>query len=211
MKRILFQGDSITDVKRDREDDRYMGSGYPIDVAGTIGCDHPGEYEFINRGVSGFRIVDMYAAIKRDIINLNPDILSILIGINGVWHEITRHNGVSAGKYEKIYCMMLDEIKQALPDVKLVILEPFVLYGSVTCPCEEYPDRWETYSRETPLRREAAKRVAEKYGAIFVPLQEKFDEACKKAPADYWLIDGVHPTVVGHQLIARAWLDAVKL
>lgn len=211
MKRILFQGDSITDVKRDRDDDRYMGCGYPIDVAGAIGCDHPGEYEFINRGVSGFRIVDMYAAIKRDIINLKPDILSILIGINGVWHEITRHNGVDAEKYEKIYCMMLDEIKAALPDVKLVILEPFVLYGSVTCPCEEYPDRWETYQRETPLRRAAAKRVAEKYGAIFVPLQEKFDEACKKAPADYWLIDGVHPTVVGHQLIARQWLQAVQL
>ena len=211
MKRILFQGDSITDVKRDREDDRYMGSGYPIDVAGTIGCDHPGEYEFLNRGIGGHRIVDTYAAIKKNIINLKPDILSILIGINGVWHEISECNGVSAEKYEKIYCMMLEEIKEALPDVKLVILEPFVLYGSVTCPSEEHPERWEVYSRETPLRRAAAKRVAEKFGATFVPLQEKFDEACKKAPADYWLMDGVHPTVVGHQLIARAWLEAVKL
>lgn len=208
MKRILFQGDSITDVHRSRDDDRFMGCGYPTLVSGSIGVDFPGKYEFLNRGISGHRIVDTYAAIKKNIINLKPDILSILIGINGVWHEISEQNGVSAVKYEMIYDLMLGEIKEALPDVKLVILEPFVLYGSVTCPSAEHPERWEVYERETPLRAQAARRIAEKYGAIFVPLQEKFDEASKKAPADYWLMDGVHPTAMGHEIIARAWREA---
>ena len=210
MKRILFQGDSITDANRRREDDLFLGSGYPVMVAGSVAADHPGDYEFLNRAVSGFRVVDLYATVKRDIINLKPDILSILVGINDIWHEVAYQNGVDAVKYEKIYNMMLDEIRQALPNVQFVILEPFVLLGESTCPSAEHPERWERFREETPLRAQAAKRVAEKHGAVFVPLQERLNEACKKAPESWWLRDGVHPTVAGHELIARAWLEETK-
>lgn len=206
MKRILLQGDSITDVHRDRENDRYTGSGYPTIVAGCLAADHPGEYQVFNRGISGNRIVDLYARIKKDFINLKPDIASILIGINGVWHEISERNGVSAEKYEKIYDMMMSELTAALPDTRFMILEPFVMYGSVTCPCEEHPDRWEVYQTETPLRAQAARHIAEKYNAVFVPLQRVFDDAAQKAPSEYWLVDGVHPTIYGHGLIAREWI-----
>ena len=83
--RILFQGDSITDVGRTRDNnDIAMGSGYPLLVKGALGLDNPGKMEFINRGISGNRIVDVYARIKRDIINLKPDVMSILIGVNDV-------------------------------------------------------------------------------------------------------------------------------
>ena len=206
-KLILFQGDSITDAQRNRETDNYPGNGYPTLVKGRLGFDKPGRYAFINRGISGNRIVDLYARIKIDLINLKPDVLSILIGVNDVWHEVSRENGVSAAKFEMVYDLLLTEVQEALPNVKLLVLEPFVLLGSATENTEEKPVRWEYFRDETPLRAAAAKRVAEKHGAVFVPLQERFDEACKLAPPDYWLHDGVHPTSMGHELIARAWME----
>ena len=107
MKKILFQGDSITDAGRSRDDDNYMGVGYPTLVAGTLGADRPAEFEYINRGISGNRVVDLYARIKADIINLQPDYMSILIGINDDWHELEYKNGVSTQKYETIYNMLI--------------------------------------------------------------------------------------------------------
>lgn len=206
MKRILFQGDSITDAGRNRENDVYIGFGYPGHISGMLGCDRPGEFECLNRGISGNRIVDLYQRIKVDFINLKPDIISILIGINGVWHEINYNNGVSAQKYEMVYDLLLTELEEALPGVKIVIMEPFMLEGEATMDCPEIPGRLEYYKRETPLRAAAAKRLAEKHNCAFVPLQAAFDEACKKAPATFWIRDGVHPTCAGHQLIAREWL-----
>lgn len=208
-KRILFQGDSITDCGRNRDDITATGVGYPLMVKAQLGYENPCGYEFINKGISGNRIVDVYARIKLDIINLKPDVMSLLIGVNDVWHELGgRHNGVGAAKFEKIYDMLIGEIKEALPDVKIMILEPFVLEGTATCPTEAEPERWDYFRTEVPLRAAAAKRVAEKYGLPFIPLQEKLDEACGRAPADYWLRDGVHPTAMGHWLITKEWLAA---
>ena len=211
MKRILFQGDSITDAIRSRDNDHFPGNGYPTLLSGKIGCDYPTEYECLNRGISGDRIVDIYARIRRDIINLKPDILSILIGINDVWHEIAFQNGVEAKKFEMVYDLVLTEVKEALPLVSFVILEPFVLSGAATENTSEQPTRYDRFRTETEKRAAAAKRIAEKHGAIFVPLQKEFDDACSLAPADHWLIDGVHPTSAGHELIARTWLKRVKL
>ena len=211
MKRILFLGDSITDARRDRANDHYLGSGYATIVASRVGLTHPGEYEFINRGINGNRIVDLYARIKPDCIDLHPDIVSILIGINGVWHDVSPMDGVSALKYETVYDFMMRELTGALPDARFMILEPYVMQGSITCNCKEYPDRWEKFQRETPLRSRAARRIADKYKAVFVPLQERFDEACIKAPSNCWVFDGVHPTACGHGLIADAWIERCRL
>ena len=96
-KLIVFQGDSITDCGRNREDITSIGVGYAHMVKGQLGYEHPGEYEFINKGISGNRIVDVYARIKNDIINLKPDYMSLLIGVNDVGHELYgMYNGVSA-------------------------------------------------------------------------------------------------------------------
>ena len=132
MKKILFQGDSITDCARNREDDRFMGRGYATNVAQSLGFDYPGEYEFVNKGISGNRIVDLYARMKIDLINLKPDYMSVLIGINDVWHEIARENGVAAEKFEKIYDMLISEVLEELPNIKIMILEPYVLKGTAT-------------------------------------------------------------------------------
>ena len=210
-KLILFQGDSITDCGRNREDKESTGVGYAHMVKGELGYEYPGEYEFINKGISGNRIVDIYARIKADIINLKPDYMSLLIGVNDVWHELgNKHNGVDAEKFEKIYDMLIGEILDALPDIRIMILEPFVLEATATTATEIEPERWDYFRTEVPLRAAAAKRIAEKYGLSYVALQDKFDEACKKAPADYWLIDGVHPTPMGHWLIKNEWMKAFR-
>ena len=209
-KVILFQGDSITDALRSRDNDQFAGNGYPTLVKAKLGYDEPGKYTFLNRGISGNRVVDLYARIKIDLINLKPDVLSILIGVNDVWHEEEIKNGVDAAKFERIYDMLLDEVQEALPGIRLIILEPFVLHGKATENTPEHPTRWEYFRDETPLRAAAARRVAERHGAAFVPLQHLFDEACKLAEPAYWLHDGVHPTAMGHELIAREWLKAFR-
>ncbi len=210
-KKILFQGDSITDAGRSRDNDNNPGTGYPLLVKAQLGAQEPDTYDFINRGISGNRIVDLYARIKIDFTNIKPDYLSILIGVNDVWHELGgRHNGVDAEKFEWMYDRLITEIREACPDCKIMILAPFVLEGGATRSNENEPDRWQNFRDETPLRAEAARRVAEKHGLHFVELQPIFDEACKQADGSYWLGDGVHPTPMGHQLIAQAWLKAFE-
>ncbi len=203
--RILFQGDSITDAGRSRTEDWVLGRGYPLLVESSLGLDEPNQHEFLNRGISGNRIVDVYARIKCDIINLKPDVMSILIGVNDVWHELgDSPNGVDADKFFKIYSMLIEEVKEALPDIKIMILEPFVLEACSTT------EHWEFFSSEVAKRASMAKRVAEKYNLPFIPLQEGFNALASKAPNSYWLGDGVHPTPKGHEFIKNQWLKAFK-
>ncbi len=202
--KVLFQGDSITDASREREYTAYIGQGYATMAAGQIAFEKPGEYEFVNRGISGNRVVDLYARWRVDAINLKPDIITILIGVNDVWHDLDGHrNGVEADRFEQVYDMLIEYTKKQLPGVKIIILEPFVLKASAT------EKNWEYFEKEVPLRAAASKRVAERHGCTFIPLQADFDEACKKAPANVWLDDGVHPHLAGNELIARKLAKAI--
>ena len=208
MKRFLFQGDSITDASRDRKIEDIssysIGHGYATVTAAMLGAKHQGKLEFFNRGISGNRIVDVYARIKYDIINLKPDYLSILIGVNDVWHELEHQNGISAEKFEKLYSMLIEEIKEELPDIKIYILEPFLTHG------EAVDERWDIFRSEVEKRAAVSKLIAEKYNLTFVPLQDKFDKACENVPCTYWTKEGVHPTAMGHGLIAEELIKAVE-
>ncbi len=203
--KILFQGDSITDAGRSREDDEDIGVGYPRYVKAELGFNEPGKHVFINRGISGNRIVDVYARIRNDIINLKPDVMSILIGVNDVWHEFEKSpNGVPADKFYKFYDMLIEEVKEALPNLKIMILEPFALKGSGT---EAYFDEFKC---EVEKRAAMAKKIAEKYDLPYIELQEGFDKLSQLAESAYWLKDGVHPTPMGHYYIKNEWLKAFK-
>lgn len=201
--KILFQGDSITDALRNYDDHTDFGRGYALLVAAELGYENP-DYEFVNKGISGNRIVDVYARIKSDIINLKPDVMSILIGVNDIWSECERQDGVDTEKFYKIYDMLIAEVKEALPNIKIMIMEPCALKGFGN---ESY---WEHFSAEVKKRAEMAKKIAEKYNLPFIPLQEGFDELAKKADASHWLVDGVHPTPFGHEFMKRQWLKAFK-
>lgn len=200
MKRVLFQGDSITDCGRGDG----LGIGYPNLVASALSFEYPGQYEFINRGISGNRVVDLLARWKKDCINLQPDYLSILIGVNDVWHELIEKNGVSAERYETIYMMLIDDVKKALPDIKMLLLAPYITHGTAT------DENWEYFWTEVEKRREAACRVARTYNLPIINLQEKFNMACEATEASQWTRDGVHPTAAGHELIKQAWIEVFK-
>ncbi len=203
--KILFQGDSITDAERDKTSYISVGAGYPLLIKAELGFECPGEYEFINRGISGDRVTDVYARIKNDIINLQPDVMSILIGVNDVWHELLESpNGVDADKYYKIYDMLIQEVKEALPDIKIIIMEPFVLRG---CATEE---KWDLFSNEVKKRAQMAKKISEKYDFPYILLQKGFDELAERAEPNYWLSDGVHPTAMGHEYIKNEWIETFK-
>lgn len=199
--KILFLGDSITDVGRNREDPMSMGAGYPLFVCGRLAVREPGKYLCRNTGVGGDRSVDIYARLKKDCWNFRPDVLSVLMGINDIWHEIGEENGVDAGRFYRFYRMLAADTRERLPDVKMIMMEPFALPGSGT------KDDWDVFARELPLRVQAVRQAADEMGALFLPLQQRLEDACKVQPPAYWLADGVHPTPAGHQLIADAWLE----
>lgn len=210
-KVILFQGDSITDAGRDRNSSGVYttrGFGYATMVAGELGFECPEEYEFYNRGVSGNRVLDLYARIVNDTLNLKPDYLSILIGVNDVWHGIDWANGTGFERFYNVYSMFVKEIKAELPNIKIMILEPFVLEGAATANREDQPERFSIFKSGVLKMAELAKKVAEENNLKFVPLQEKFEKAAENTEQTYWLGDGVHPTAMGHELIKREWLKA---
>lgn len=204
MKTILFQGDSITDAGRNRDYDPHRGSGYATIVSGKLGYEYPDEYNFINRGISGNRSVDLYARIKRDIINLKPDYLSILIGINDIWHELESQNGVSENRFSDIMDMLIYDVKKALPEVKIFMLGAFVTPGTAT------DEKLTEFVSGAKSRAEATKKLCEKHSLSFIDLQAEFDKVIKTSSYENWTCDGVHPTAAGHELIAREWIKVFE-
>ncbi len=204
--KILFFGDSITDAGRSRDADFNLysyGLGYVRSVAGKLLCEAPDKYEIVNRGISGNRIVDLYSRIKIDCWNLEPDVLSILIGVNDVWHETKRKNGVELPRFERVYRMLLEETKERLSSTKIILCEPFVLKGIAT---EEDYDEFLAVKEYAKV----VKKLAEEYGCCFLPLQDKIDAFAEKYGVAACLADGVHPAIGGAQLIADEWLKLFK-
>jgi len=205
---VLFQGDSITDCGRDRaatEPNRAdaLGTGYPLLIASQHLAARPDSgFRFFNRGVSGNTVPDLDARWQSDALDLRPDVLSVLIGVNDLWHKLMGQYAGTVAQYEAGYAALLERTRRALPDVRLVVLEPFALRtGAVT-------DAW---FPEFDQRRAAAARVAARAGATIVPLHSMFERLSAEAPPAYWAADGVHPTVAGHGAIAQLWMQSVTL
>jgi len=201
---ILFQGDSITDMHRDRKNLNpnnigAMGYGYPAHISGYLLMEQAKQqYKIYNRGISGNKVFQLADRWQEDCLDIKPDILCILIGVNDIWHTLSGHYPEgSVEKYEKDYDALLKRTKSALPNVKIIICEPFVLkVGAVD---EQWFPEFDRY-------RKVAKEMADKYADIFIPFQTMFNNAIKKAPAEYWLPDGVHPSIAGAYLMGREWL-----
>ena len=202
---VLFQGDSITDTSRNRNDLYCLGKGYANRIAGVLGHELAEAAPlFINKGISGNRVSDLYARWNEDAIYLNPKRLSILIGINDAWRIMNELPEGAADRFESAYRHLLDITKQYLPDTGLILCEPFIL------KCGAAEERWEDWRTLVANYQSIVRELAREYGAVLVELQKPFDEACNRTDASYWAGDGVHPTAAGHELIARAWIETVN-
>lgn len=199
--RILFQGDSITDGNRGRGADlnHVHGHGYVFLLAARLGAGAPGQNAtFLNRGVSGNTVLELERRWSKDTLELRPDVLSVLIGVND------SSKGIPPEVFEQTYDRLLSAARAADPKLRLVLCEPFL--GASGPAIDKSPGRRERLALLVPVVR----RLAAKHGAILVDFQKVFDEAARRAPSSYWIWDGVHPTTAGHQLMADEWERAVR-
>jgi lysophospholipase L1-like esterase len=204
---ILFQGDSITDAGRSREkadvanEQPGMGNGYAWLAAAEVLVDRPkDDLKIYNRGVSGNKVYQLAERWQADCLDLKPTLLSILIGVNDIWHKLNGKYDGTVQVYERDYHALIERTRKALPKVKLVICEPFVLR------CGAVDLKWFPEFNDF---RAAAQRVADTHHATFIPFQSMFDEAIEYAPPAHWAGDGVHPTAAGASLMAHNWLRIV--
>ena len=207
--RILFQGDSITDSGRNKEDvngfntPRALGNGYAfLAAAELLGEYAPLNLQIYNKGISGNKVYQLAERWDKDCLDIKPNVLSILIGVNDIWHKLNGQYNGTVEIYRKDYTALLERTLKALPNVRLIICEPFGVKGVKAVDDKWYPEFLDY--------QKAAKDIATQFGAVFIPLQSIFDEAQKKAPGAYWTGDGVHPSLAGAQLMAEAWLNVVK-
>lgn len=205
---ILFQGDSITDAGRSRDINEFnngaaLGRGYAFLAA----CELLNKYanknlKIYNKGISGNKVYQLAERWDQDCLALKPTVLSILIGVNDYWHK---HNGKYSGTtkiYQDDFRKLLERTREKLPDVKLIIAEPFAVNKVKAVDDTWYPE-FNEY-------RVAAQEIAKEFNAAWVPFQKVFDEAGKRAPGQHWTGDGVHPSLAGAQLMANAWLEVFK-
>ena len=205
MKKIVFFGDSITDSGRNKEIDFANGSyghGYVLFASGKIMTDKPNEYEVYNRGISGNRIVDAYARIKKDVWNLEPDVISIYLGVNDVWHDIKYNNGVELDRFEKVYRMLLEDTIKRLPNCKLMMIEPFVVEGTRT---SEGENEFEKFLRVYDYAK-VCEKLAKEFDIPYLKTQEMANKLSSENGEKFFAIDGVHPSITGSKLIADEWV-----
>ncbi|TWD82697.1 lysophospholipase L1-like esterase [Kribbella amoyensis] len=203
---MLFQGDSITHGGRGPTEDpnHVLGHSYPFLIAADAAARYPAmRWRFVNRGVSGDSVADLAARWPADAVDLRPDVLSILVGINDV-NQIMNgaSDDVDGHRFRTTYEALLERTRAELPDVLLVLGEPFYL---PTSPVLADRAKWaDLVTGHAAIARE----LASEYGAVFVPYQRAMNVAVSRAPAEYWIWDGIHPTYAGQRVLADAWLEA---
>ncbi|GGA40348.1 SGNH/GDSL hydrolase family protein [Paenibacillus physcomitrellae] len=198
--KVLFIGDSVTDCGRNYGDPASLGSGYAFIAAAEFGRLYPEkQVTFVNKGISGNRVIDLEGRWEKDCLQLKPDYVSILIGINDTWRRYDQNDPTSLESYKEGYRRLIEKtLEQGVK--KLIIMEPFVV------PVIEEQQGW--YEDLNP-KIQAARTLAKEFGALYVPLDGLFNAASAQTGAAYWAEDGVHPSVAGHGLIADAWLRTV--
>ena len=204
---VLFQGDSITDAGRNRQskepnDIGGLGRGYAMLIASRLLADNADRgLKIYNRGISGNKVPDLDRRWQQDCLDLRPQLLSVLIGVNDIWHKLNGAYEGTVEDYEQQLLALLTRTREQLPQTRILVCEPFVLRcGAVN----------ETWFPEFDQRRTACRRVAEQLECSLIPFQALFDEAVKEAPPEYWAADGVHPTLAGHALMAKSWIECMQ-
>ena len=196
--KLLMIGDSITDCGRFGTADG-LGEGYVRFVDAAL---HDEEIKVINKGVSGDTVRDLKARWQRDVLDLNPDWLSVMIGINDVWRQIDNwepeENWILVDEYEQTLDALLGEVGPSLQG--LVLMTPYVLEL----------DKSDEMRAKMDIYGQVVRKLAEKHAAIFVDTQAAFDEFLQTADVSAISNDRVHMNAVGHQVLAKAFLTAIE-
>ncbi|OPH49287.1 GDSL family lipase [Paenibacillus ferrarius] len=196
---VLFQGDSITDAGRIRDNGQDLGRGYALMAAAQFSASCPEkQVQFLNRGISGNRVVDLEQRWQEDCLDLKPNLVSIYIGINDTWRRYDRNDPTSTEAYEKGYRNILTQTAET--GAKLVLIEPFVL---------PVPEDRKLWREDLDPKITVVRELAREFGARLVCLDGLFAQASTRAESSFWAPDGVHPSPAGHALVAKAWLQAV--
>lgn len=198
--KILFQGDSITDAGRDRSDHHELGNGYPLYAAKFIREEHPEtDFEFINLGISGDQTKDLVERLQSDFIDINPDIVSIHIGVNDTWHHAENRDWLDNSLFEAQYRKVLSEIKEKT-NAKILIIEQFLL-----------PVSDKLYFREDLNGKiDITRSLAREFADYYIPLDGIMAKACVGEDMYHWSADGVHPNDNGSEFIGRVYADAIN-
>ena len=200
--KIVLIGDSITDAGRDYRNYHNMGNGYAKYVKEILSDMHPDcEFEFINFGISGNRTSQLFDRLYTDCIAFAPDIVSILIGVNDVWHRfLPAPIRTTTAQTELNLRCILERIK-AETNAKIIVMQPYVLN------CED-----NDLKRELPEVRDVVERLASEYADAYIPLQNLFDNALvNEADPMFFSLDGVHPNQNGACFIAKHYADCAKV
>ncbi|WP_438431809.1 SGNH/GDSL hydrolase family protein [Gorillibacterium sp. sgz500922] len=198
---VLFQGDSITDWGRNREESESLGHGYALLVAAEFGRRYPEKkVRFLNRGIGGNRVVDLQERWQRDCLDLKPDWVSIYIGINDTWRRYDNNEPTGTEAFYEGYRKLIQRTLEGT-DAGILLVEPFVL---------PYPEDRKAWREDLDPKIQAVRELAREFHTPYVALDGLFAAACSKAEPEYWAADGVHPTAAGHAIIAKAWLEAME-
>jgi len=197
---VLFQGDSVTDCGRDYSDLNSFGCGYPLKVSQYFNTFLSNKnVKFINKGISGSRAIDLKARWRQDCIDLKPDYVSIMIGINDCWRRYDNNEITTAEAFENNYRFILNEIKTKT-NAKIIILEPYVLPVTL--------DKI-TWREDLDPKIQKARQLAREFNAIYIPLDGLFASQISNINPEQFSQDGVHPTDMGHAFIAKTFIDYV--
>ncbi|MBO2944116.1 SGNH/GDSL hydrolase family protein [Paenibacillus sp. F411] len=199
---ILFQGDSITDAGRNRSESSSLGTGYPLLISALTGLKHPElNLQFLNRGISGDRVVNLQERWQGDCLELKPTWVSVYIGINDCWRRYSRQDETPAAAFKAGYRELLERTQESL-GAKLILMEPFVL---------PVPEDRRAWREDLDPKIHAVRELAAEFQALLVPLDGLFNAAAARREPAYWAPDGVHPSPAGHGLIAKSWMETMGI
>ncbi len=203
--RILFQGDSITDAGRNKDDAGDLGHGYAAYVAETLSRTCPGRYSFYNRGFNGNTVGGVADRYDADIAAIRPDFVSLVVGVNDAYYDVTDALKADAARFEEQYEQLLDRIVSDFPGAGLMLGTPFLIRNMKRQDIAEY--LYPPLRRAVEERSERVFAIAARRGIPCMDLQKLFDELTAGRTGDELSEDGVHPAEEGHRAIARLWIE----
>ena len=196
--KIVFIGDSITDANHNYSDDA-LGEGYVKIIADKLRQTHL-DTEFLNKGHDGFTVFGLWKFLEHDCISKNPDIVSILIGCNDVSIKMSTGRTLEEQGFQEYYEKILKKLRQKTK-AEIICMGPFIFPHPL-----EFKN-WIPYMKKA---EEMAKKAAEKYDAVFVPLHDALNQAVVAGDYDKITTDGTHLTEAGAAVVAEKWLEAVQ-